>query len=168
MANFELSVDPESPDNLYGVRNVSAQFVGEVRIFLGEVLNQYSDLLVETLIRPLSDLYETSGPAFTACQNWCADMPVTHIDNHDLRPRSLNRKLKIIHYWYQRLIGAVRLSATVYTPSRRPVLGPILRRLFEVLNSLLKSLLSAAPAGGAVVELKEMFEGAVDDLTDMS
>ncbi|WPZ32516.1 hypothetical protein T8K17_14835 [Thalassobaculum sp. OXR-137] len=168
MANFELSVDPESPDNLYGVRNVSAQFVGEVRIFLGEVLNEFSDLLVETLIRPLSDLYEASGPAFTSCQNWCHDMPVAHIDGHDLRPRSLNRKLKVVNYWYQRLIGAVRQPANVLMPSRRTVLGPILRRLFEVLNSLLKSLLSAVPAGGAVVELKEMFEGAVDDLTDMS
>ncbi|SDG03120.1 hypothetical protein [Thalassobaculum litoreum] len=164
MANFELFVDPETPDNLAGVRSVSSAFVGEVRVFLGEILQQYPDLMVEELIQPVSELFEASGPAFESCQQWCADMPIEHIDGHDLRARSLNRKLGMVNYWYRRFLQ----TAQQIPDPRRVVLGPILRRLLEFLNSLLKSLLSAAPAGGAVVELKEAFEGAVDDLTDMT
>jgi hypothetical protein len=167
VANFELFVDPETPDNLDGVRRVAATFVGEVRLFLGEILQQHSRLLVEDLIGPLSDLFETSGRAFESCQVWCADMPVAHIDGHDLRPRSLNRKLKMVHYWHRRFLDAAENTAS-FAATPRSMLAPVLRRLFEFLNSLLKSLLSAAPAGGAVVELKEAFEGAVNDLGYMS
>lgn len=168
MANFERYVDPESPDNIQGVRKVASVFVGEVRVFLGEILDRYSHLLVDDLIRPLSDLYETSGPAFFSCQNWCLDMPEAHMDNHDLRPRSLNRKLTMVSYWYRRFLESVQWTNVNVVSSMSILPGSILRRLLEFLNSLLKSLLSAAPAGGAVVELKEAFEGAVNDLSDIS
>lgn len=161
MANFEFRAEPEQESEAL------VYFIGEVQNLLGELLAEHRFLFVEPLLPELDGLLETSNQYFQQASNWCEVIPNDYLLEHDLLAPNLNRKLSQADYWnteFQRTVSEYRQGTAPQRPGWIP--QRVLRRLLEYLNSMLKSIIGSAPGGSAIVEIKEAFESAVDDLSE--
>lgn len=161
MANFDFQVEER------GEREAMRRFVIEVYRLLYELISEHPSLFVSILLRDLLLLHEANGRNLERVTVWIMDMPQTHLIDHDLSAPSLRAKLRIVLFWYRQLMATIAAhpvdengQATSVKPAEAG------NRTLGAINSVLKSILGAAPGGAALVELKEAVENALNDLPD--
>ena len=128
-------------------------FVRFVEALLAEIVRDGKDpqgrrLFFEPLLAPMHEAWETGRNEFRALQAALLDLSAAAMDRHGLSRPQLTFKLSVVRHF----------SALFNSHGKR-----WLRRLLDVIDTLLKSILDAIGVGGAAGELKDMIRDSIDE-----
>ena len=131
-----------------------AQFVSWVLETLDDLVNgadgQYKNLFVPELVVPMRKAWD-EAKQFPGLDDLVAPLNLYQVSVHGLGGSQLDFKLATVRYWVKRFRENHKFSWS------------ILRRIFDAIDTLLGSLLSAAPgAGTALEELKEAIRNSMN------
>ena len=135
-----------------------AQFVSWVLETLDDLVigadKEYQNLFVPRLVRPMRNAWNEAG-RFPGLADLIANIGPDQVTIHGVGGSQLELKLATVNYWVERFVANQNAN----------VMGSwsILRRIFDAIDTLLGSLLSAAPgAGTALEELKEAIRNSMN------
>jgi hypothetical protein len=136
-------------------RSVLGDFLWELKKFLGELVSQGTDEQGSQLFIPsLRGRMQEAWSEFVAenhienATSSIANLSDTNIQNNGLRGRQLQFKLAVINFFNQRYIAVGK---------------SIIRKLLDILDDLLRSILSAIGGGEAISEIKDFIKDSLDD-----
>jgi|GEM_PF-2620916 hypothetical protein len=137
---------------------VLANFLKAVRKFLAELVETDRDslgdrLFVRALRNEMLAAWEEAQVHFDlaierAENSYLRLQPGNALYEHGLYGRQLRFKLAVIRYFYGQYLSVGK---------------GILKKLIEMIDDLLKSILDAIGAGGAISEIKDFIKDSIDD-----
>jgi hypothetical protein len=128
-------------------RNTLINFVEEVRKFLDDLVQQQS-LFRQSLRSDMQAAWQEVEPLFSEIRTRIANLSDADIRNHGLGGRQLRFKLAVIRFFYEQYqrVGTI-----------------ILKKLIDIIDTLLKSILEAIGGGGAIAEIKDFIKDSLED-----
>jgi hypothetical protein len=130
-------------------------FIRELEIFLDELVETNTDPLGHSLFWP--PLYREMRPAWEeARQAGYFNSVIESVENisngeirrHGLHGQQLRFKLAVVRFYYAQYISVGKR---------------VLKKLLSIIDDLLKSILDAVGAGGAISEIKDFIKDSVED-----
>ncbi|MES2714568.1 MAG: hypothetical protein V4795_02305 [Pseudomonadota bacterium] len=146
---FYYDLDSTSPpgSSLAGDRNRVIQFLGDVKSFLSR-LTKHSTAFVNGMHTVVVDAWSAAESRFDHAATVAKTATDEALHNSGLRGAELKLKLRNVEHAFGELI-------TMYG-------GDTLRRFFNTINSLLKSIAEALGIGTALEEIKDAIRDALD------
>lgn len=134
-------------------RRALSNFIGALHDFLDELVRRNRSPLDEPLFWPqligeLRDIWPHEAQRFAPAARLVFDVSDQVLDDHGLSGPTLNYKLNLVKFWYERYLTSGK---------------SVLRRLIETINDLLKSYLPAVRANEALAEIKDFIRNALLD-----
>lgn len=150
-----MPVDFPSYRRDLGPRQLLSDFVLQLRDFLEEIVHSNQDpigrpLFLEALLGPMREAWieARDGPLFSDILAGIERIPDSVLNTHGLSGRQLAFKLTVIRFFHARYLS----------------LGKgILRKLIDIIDTLLKSILAAIGAGEGLAEIKDFIKDSLDD-----
>ena len=135
-------------------RPVLIKFLQQLRDFLDEIVTTDADslgsqgLFLHPLLEDMRAAWTEARPNFDGAIDRLSNLDLDRLRQHGLYGRQLRFKLAVIRFFYSRYLGVGR---------------GILRKLIDIIDDLLKSLLDAMGTGGAISEIKDFIKDSLDD-----
>ena len=136
-------------------RPILGIFLKELKKFLNELVSRGTDEQGSQLfIPPLREQMQEAWSEFVAenhienATNSISNLSDTAIQNNGLQGKQLQFKLAVINFFNQRYIAVGK---------------SIIRKLIDMLDDLLRSILSAIGGGEAISEIKDFIKDSLDD-----
>jgi hypothetical protein len=140
-------------------RDALRRFVSTVREFLAEIIQSNQDpfgrpLFWQELLTPMRDAWDElkRNDNFGTVDGLIREISATGLGDHGLSGQQLAFKLAVIRVFHGRYLSIGK---------------GILRKLLNIIDDLLKSILDAAGAGGAILEIKDFIKDSIDDETSI-
>ena len=136
-------------------RETLVRFLQAVHDFLNEIVESNHDprglrLFFEELLGPMRQAWQEveDGHHFQQVEDRIRELPEAKLRDHGLYGRQLTFKLAVIRFFHQRYLSYGK---------------GILRRLLDIIDDLLKSILDAIGGGGAISEIKDFIKDSVEE-----
>ena len=148
-------VFPEFGGGDEGPRGALVSFVRAVHDFLAELIQSNRDrqgqhLFLEDLLRPMGRAWQEVEQQryFADVERGIERLTDGQLRDHGLFGWQLAFKLAVIRFFHQRYLAAGK---------------GILRKLLDIIDDLLKSILEAIGGGGAIAEIKDFIKDSIDE-----
>jgi hypothetical protein len=134
-------------------RAILIQFVREVQKFLAELVQSNTgprgeSLFHEQLLSPMRAAWAEVQAHFPEVAGRIRDLPDHQIINHGLGGQQLRFKLAVIRWFYGQYLSVGK---------------GVLKKLIDIIDDLLKSIVEASGFGGAIVEIKDFIKDSVEE-----
>ena len=136
-------------------RKALISFLYAVHDFLDELVQSNRDLhgrplFLEQLLDAMRQAWQEVNQQehFPRVANGIGNLSDEQLHNHGLSGRQLTFKLSVIRFFHGRYLSAGK---------------GILRKFLNIIDDLLKSVLEAVGAGGAISEIKDFIKDSVDE-----
>ena len=147
MANFNIHFEPG------GEREALVQFLDQTVDFMIECLTEYRFFFLPYFHEGLGIAFEEYKKRHEEVKMGVRELKDKVLEDHLLTGASLRVKFQIVDVHHRDFLAAPRKGWKVRA----------LRKLFDAINTVLKSALDSVPGGGGLVEIKECFENTIDD-----
>lgn len=130
-----------------GPRSALVSFVRAVHDFLDELVHDPRNerLFLEQLLGPMRQAWREVEE-----QRYFADVEsgIERLSDHGLFGWQVAFKLAVIRFFYQRYLEVGK---------------SVLKKLLDIIDDLLKSILDAIGGGGAIAEIKDFIKDSIDE-----
>jgi len=134
-------------------RAILIAFVRQVQKFLHELVQSNrgprgESLFHEQLLGPMRAAWAEVQPHFPEVAGGIRDLTDEQIRNHGLGGQQLRFKLAVIRFFYGQYLSVGK---------------GVLKKLIDIIDDLLKSILEAIGGGGAIAEIKDFIKDSVEE-----